>query len=88
MNHFNYSLSYETSLELVHNAAKEYFNSAQSFMDDDMNLARYSVSNYKIYPLLYVLMHDYACVDACQMCVCVCVLISYVGNLPHYHHCL
>lgn len=41
-NHFNYSLSYETSLELVHNAAKEYFNSAQSFMDDDMDLARYA----------------------------------------------
>lgn len=38
---FNYSLSYDTSLELVQSAAKEYFNSAQSFMDDDMNLARY-----------------------------------------------
>ena len=41
MESFNYHLSYETSLELVHSAAKEYFNSAQSFMDDDMNLARY-----------------------------------------------
>ena len=37
---FGYSLSYETSLELVHNAAKEYFNSAQGFMDSDMDLAR------------------------------------------------
>ncbi len=38
---FNYRLSYEVSCELVLNAAKEYFNSAASLMDEDMDLARF-----------------------------------------------
>ncbi|XP_064390924.1 NBAS subunit of NRZ tethering complex-like isoform X2 [Halichondria panicea] len=37
---FNYRLSYEVSCELVLNATREYFNSAASLMDEDMDLAR------------------------------------------------
>lgn len=37
---FNYQLSRDVSCELVLNAAKEYFNSAASLMDVDMDLAR------------------------------------------------
>ncbi len=36
-----FQLSYRESVELVVNAAKEYFNSAASLMDTDMDLARY-----------------------------------------------
>lgn len=36
-----FKLSYSRSVELVVGAAKEYFNSAASLMDTDMDLARY-----------------------------------------------
>lgn len=36
----NFKLSYDVSVDLVVGAAKEYFNSAASLMDSDMDLAR------------------------------------------------
>lgn len=41
MRAFNFHLPYDVSCELVLSAAKEYFNSAGSLMDRDMDLARY-----------------------------------------------
>ena len=38
---FNFHLPYDVSCDLVLSAAKEYFNSAGSLMDKDMDLARY-----------------------------------------------
>ena len=72
VNHFHYSLSYDTSLELVHNAAKEYFNSAQSFMDDDMDLARCAWC-LAVNLVLVCLGPMVEC--ACIVCVCVCVCV-------------
>ena len=37
----DFELSYSESVKLVVAAAKEYFNSASSLMDSDMDLARY-----------------------------------------------
>ena len=37
----SFKLSYNLSIELVVSAAKEYFNSAASLMDKEMDLARY-----------------------------------------------
>ena len=57
---FNYRLSYEVSCELVLNATREYFNSAASLMDEDMDLARF-VYTWLSYVVCLVGAHVYDC---------------------------